>query len=190
MNTFEIILIAIGLAMDAFAVSICKGLSMKKINYRHAFIIALFFGVFQAVMPLIGWFAGSRYEKYINGVDHWVAFALLAIIGGHMLYEAIKSKDELEVPCVYQDRLNIKELFFLAVATSIDALAVGITFSLIPDTNITNAVLLIGLITFFLSAGGIVIGNTFGTKYKSRAEIAGGLILIMIGLKIVLESLF
>lgn len=190
MQTFEIVLIAIGLAMDAFAVSICKGLSMQKINYRHAFVIAAFFGAFQAIMPLIGWFAGNRYEKYITGVDHWVAFALLAIIGGHMLYEAMKDKTEPEAPCAYEEKLHIKELFILAIATSIDALAVGITLGLLPDTNIVNAVVLIGLITFFLSAAGIVIGNIFGTKYKSRAEIAGGFILIGIGLKILLESLF
>ena len=190
MSTFELFLIAVGLAMDAFAVSVCKGLSMKKINVQHTLVIAIFFGTFQAIMPLIGWFAGIRYEKYIEGIDHWVAFVLLVLIGAKMLYEALKSDDASEATSFCEERLRIKELFFLAVATSIDALAVGITFSLLPDTNITNAILIIGVITFFLSLTGVWVGNKFGSKYKSRAEIAGGFILIAIGFKILLESLF
>lgn len=190
MNTIEIILIAIGLSMDAFAVSVCKGLGMKRINYKDAFIIAAFFGTFQAIMPLIGWFAGTRYEKYIEGVDHWVAFSLLALIGGKMLYEAMKKEESHGAAFICEEKLNFKELFFLAIATSIDALAVGITFSLLPNTNIFHAVIVIGVITFFLSLAGIFTGNKFGAKYKSRAEIAGGFILIAIGFKILLESIY
>ncbi|NCB42411.1 MAG: manganese efflux pump [Clostridia bacterium] len=190
MSTIEVILTAIGLSMDAFAVSVCKGLGMRKINYKSAFVIAVFFGTFQAIMPLIGWFAGTRYEKYIEGVDHWVAFSLLVLIGGKMFYEAMKKEDIHEAASVCEESLNIKELFFLAVATSIDALAVGITFSLLPNTNMFHAIIIIGTITFCLSLTGIFTGNKFGAKYKSRAEIAGGFILIGIGFKILLESLF
>lgn len=185
MSFIEIFLIGIGLSADAFAVAICKGLNMKRINYRHALIIALFFGGFQALMPLIGWVLGSQFQRYIVSFDHWIAFILLGFIGGKMIYEAIKGEDE---GCCECDRLDIKELFIMAVATSIDALAVGITFALV-SVNIWSSITLIGLTTFVLSAIGVIIGNKFGAKYKNKAELAGGIILCLIGLKILLEHL-
>jgi manganese efflux pump family protein len=186
MSVPELVFIAIGLSMDAFAVSVCKGLAMTKVNGRHTLIIALFFGGFQAAMPFIGWFAGLRFERYITGLDHWIAFFLLALIGGRMIREAL-ARDEEIVQGSYT--LDLKELLILAIATSIDALAVGITFALLPDTDITSAVTLIGLTTFGLSCIGVVIGHRFGSKYKSRAELAGGIILIGIGAKIFLEHM-
>ena len=186
MGFIELFLIGVGLSMDAFAVSVCKGLNMKKINYRHALIIGGFFGGFQALMPLIGWALGSRFEKYIESVDHWIAFILLAFIGGKMVFEAIKGGDE-EENLSHEDRLDIKELFMLAVATSIDALAVGITFAFL-NVNIVSSITIIGLTTFVISVAGVAIGNKFGAKYKNKAEIAGGIILVLIGLKILLEG--
>lgn len=188
MGVAELILIAAGLSMDAFAVAVCKGLNMTKLNYRHAFVIALFFGVFQALMPLIGWFLGTQLADYITAVDHWVAFALLAFIGGRMIAEAMKPDDGRE-NCPATKGLDIKELFILAIATSIDALAVGITFALLPDTSIVLSVSLVGAITFVLSFLGVAIGNRFGAKYEKKAELAGGVILVLIGLKILLEHL-
>ena len=188
MGVAELILIAAGLSMDAFAVAVCKGLNMTKLNYRHAFVIALFFGVFQALMPLIGWFLGTQLADYITAVDHWVAFALLAFIGGRMIAEAMKPDDGRE-NCPATKGLDITELFILAIATSIDALAVGITFALLPDTSIVLSVSLIGAITFVLSFLGVAIGNRFGAKYEKKAELAGGVILVLIGLKILLEHL-
>lgn len=188
MSFVELFLIAVGLAMDAFAVSICKGLQMKKINYRHGAVIALFFGVFQGVMPLLGWFLGSSFGSYITRADHWVAFVLLAFIGGKMIYEALHGDDDEEMS-EGGDTLDIKELLILSVATSIDALAVGITFALLPDTNIWVSITAIALVTFVLSLVGVVIGNRFGTKYKNKAELFGGVILVLIGLKILLEHL-
>lgn len=186
MGLLELILIAIGLAMDAFAVSICKGLNMRKMNYRQAGIIALFFGSFQAIMPLIGWFLGKQFESYITSIDHWIAFLLLAFIGVNMIREALgEDEDEDESP---QDQLDIGELFMLAVATSIDALAVGITFAFLK-VNILPAVSIIGIITFVISFAGVGIGHQFGRKYEKKAELAGGIILICIGLKILLEHL-
>ena len=186
MSLWELVLIAVGLSMDAFAVAVCKGLSMKKPNYGQGALIALFFGAFQALMPLIGWALGMRFIKYISAYDHWTAFALLALIGGKMMIEASKKTDE--EPESF-DKLNIRELFLLAAATSIDALAVGVTFALLPDTDIWASVSLIGAITFLLSFAGVVIGNRFGSKYKNRAELFGGLILVAIGLKILIEHL-
>ena len=186
MSAIELVLIAIGLSMDAFAVSVCKGLAMTHINYKHTLIIGLFFGGFQAAMPLIGWTVGLRFERYITSFDHWIAFLLLAFIGGRMIREALQKDEEITRN---NGPLDIKELFILAVATSIDALAVGITFALLPGTNIISAVTLIGFTTFGLSCIGVVIGNRFGSKYKSRAELAGGLILIAIGLKIFAEHM-
>lgn len=184
---FELFLIGIGLAMDAFAVSICKGLAMEKVNKKQALIIGLYFGGFQGLMPLIGWFLGIRFQKYITSIDHWIAFVLLVFIGGKMILEAIRDKDDEQI--VEKDLpLNHKEMFLLAVATSIDALAVGITFAFL-DTPIVEAVVIIGLVTFFLSILGVVVGNFFGTLYKKKAEIAGGIILIVIGAKILLEHL-
>ncbi len=183
----ELILIAVGLSMDAFAVSLCKGLCMKKLRMSHAAVIALFFGVFQAVMPLIGWFLGTQFESYITPVDHWVAFVLLGYIGGRMIWDAIHEPDVDEC-CDIEPKLDLKELFTLAVATSIDALAVGITFAFLK-MDIVPAVLLIGAITFALSLAGVAIGFKFGTRYQKKAEIAGGVVLVLIGLKILLEHL-
>lgn len=183
----EIFLIGVGLSMDAFAVSVCKGLGMRKINKLHTIIIALFFGGFQAFMPFAGWLLGTRFEKYITNIDHWIAFALLLVIGGKMVYEVIKGEDE-EIDDNKGDTLDIKELVILAIATSIDALAVGITFAFL-SYPVLQSVSIIGITTFVLSIAGVIIGNVFGSKYKSRAELAGGLILILIGLKILMEHL-
>lgn len=184
MGILELLLIAIGLSMDAFAVSVCKGLSTQKLMTKHYLLIGAWFGGFQALMPLIGYFLGSTFEQYIVAVDHWVAFVLLSIIGGNMLVEGIKNEDDDVDPS-----FSFKTMIVLAVATSIDALAVGITFALLPDVNIVAAVSFIGVITFALSAVGLKVGNIFGLKYKSKAEIAGGVILILMGLKILLEHL-
>lgn len=187
MGFVELFLIGVGLSMDAFAVAICKGLNMRgKINFKHAAIIALFFGGFQAIMPLIGYFLGIGFEKYITRIDHWIAFILLCFIGGKMIVEAIKEWNEVDKQ--EEDRLDIKELFVLAVATSIDALAVGITFAFL-NVNIWSAISIIGATTFMLSIIGVVIGNKFGSKYKSKAELVGGIILVLIGAKILLEHL-
>jgi len=185
MSLLELFLIAIGLSMDAFAVSVCKGLAAPKLKISHMLLAGLWFGGFQALMPAIGYFLGSSFQKYITAFDHWIAFALLVFIGGNMIYEALKK--EKEDSC--NDSFSIKTMFILAIATSIDALAVGVTFALLPDVNICAAVLFIGSITFILSAIGIKIGNVFGAKYKVKAEFAGGLILILIGIKILLEHL-
>ncbi len=187
MGAIELILIAIGLSMDAFAVAVCKGLNMRKLNLKHGFIIALFFGMFQGLMPLLGWFLGSRFASYIESMDHWIAFILLLFIGGKMLYEAIKGEDDCCECCTFV--LDIKELFVLSVATSIDALAVGISFAFF-EINIIAAVSVIGAITLCLSFAGVVIGNKFGSKYEKKAEIAGGVILVLIGIKILTEHLF
>lgn len=186
MGFFELFLIAVGLSMDAFAVSICKGLKMQRFNVRHAGVIALAFGGFQALMPVIGWFLGKQFESYITGIDHWIAFVLLAVIGGKMAVESFKKEEEDSSK--ENEKLDIKELLVLAVATSIDALAVGITFAFL-QVSIVPAVSLIGVITFVLSAVGVFIGHKFGAKFKSKAELAGGIILILIGLKILLEHL-
>ena len=187
MGFAELFLIGVGLSMDAFAVSVCKGLNMRgKVNFKHAGVIALFFGGFQALMPLIGYFLGIGFEKYITKIDHWIAFLLLGFIGGKMIVEAIKewnAEDKQE-----EDKLDIKELFILAVATSIDALAVGITFAFL-SVNIWSAISIIGVTTFVLSIIGVVIGNKFGSRYKSKAELAGGIILVLMGIKILLEHL-
>lgn len=184
-------LMGVGLAMDAFAVSICKGLSMKKVKWQHATIIGLFFGGFQALMPFVGWLLGSQFEQYITKVDHWIAFGLLGIIGGKMLYEAIKGDEEEECDCCNDknaDKLDLKELFILAIATSIDALAVGITFAFLKYP-VVKAVTVIGVVTFIISMAGVYIGNFFGSRFKKKAEIAGGIILVGIGIKILLEHL-
>ena len=189
MGIIELLLTGVGLAMDAFAVSVCKGLSMKKINYGHAFMIALFFGVFQGMMPFLGWALGTQFKDYIVSVDHWIAFVLLAIIGGKMLKEAFESgKEDEEKAEDDGGKLNYKELFLLAIATSIDALAVGVTFAFL-NVNIYLAIAIIGVVTFLLSFVGVVIGNVFGSKFEKGAQIAGGVILIGIGLKILLEHL-
>ncbi|MEG2685980.1 MAG: manganese efflux pump MntP family protein [Christensenellaceae bacterium] len=186
MGLFELILIAVGLSMDAFAVAVCKGLHMTQRNYKNCFLIALFFGGFQALMPFVGWLLGTQFERYITSFDHWIAFGLLVLIGGKMIYEALSKKDDTK-GCT--DKISIKELFVLAIATSIDALAVGITFALLPDTNMIASSLLIGLITFGFSFAGVIIGNKFGSKYEKKAELVGGVILVAIGVKILLEHL-
>jgi len=184
MGFIELFLIAVGLSMDAFAVALCRGLNMRKINYRHAFIVALFFGGFQALMPLIGFLVGTQFEQYIVSVDHWIVFALLLFIGGKMIYEALKGEEE-DANC---DQLNLRQLFVMAIATSVDALAVGISFAFLR-MKIAGPVTLIGVTTFILSFFGVVLGNRFGSKYQKKAEIAGGIILILIGTKILLEHL-
>lgn len=184
MGLLELFILAVGLSMDAFAVSVCKGLSTQKLKAKHYLIIGAWFGGFQALMPTIGYFLGSTFEKYITSVDHWVAFILLAIIGGNMIREGCSMEDGKA-----NDSFSFKTMIVLAVATSIDALAVGITFALLPDVNIVAAVSFIGVTTFIISAIGLKVGNIFGLKYKSKAEIAGGIILILIGTKILLEHL-
>lgn len=184
----EIFLIGVGLAMDAFAVSVCKGLAMQKVRKKDVFIIGIFFGGFQALMPFIGWLLGTRFEQYIVEFDHWLAFILLSLIGGKMIYEVIKG-DDGEFGDEKRDMpLDLKELLVMAVATSIDALAVGITFAFL-SYPLVQSVAIIGITTFFLSVAGVFIGNIFGTKFKKKAELAGGVILILIGLKILLEHL-
>ena len=184
MGFIELMLIAIGLSMDAFAVSVCKGLSAKKLSPKHYLLAGAWFGGFQALMPLIGYLTGSAFERYITAFDHWIAFVLLILIGGNMIKEGMSKKEEKR-----DASFGIKSMFLLAVATSIDALAVGVTFALLPDVNILPAVLIIGITTFALSALGLKAGNVFGLKYKSRAEVTGGIILILIGAKILLEHL-
>ncbi len=187
MNTLDIFLLGVGLSMDAFAVAICKGLAMRKINKKQMFLIALFFGGFQALMPLIGWALGSTFAKKITAYDHWIAFILLLFVGGNMVIEAIKEwKDEDKVDEM-DPPLKIKELFLLAVATSIDALACGVTFSFYESFNIIKAITIIGITTFCISAAGVFVGNIFGDKYKAKAQLAGGFILIILGIKILLE---
>lgn len=184
MGLFELILIAVSLAMDAFAVSICKGLSMKKMEWKKAIIIGLYFGIFQAGMPVIGYLLGIRFEESIKFIDHWIAFGLLAFIGGSMIKEALSKKEDDEI----DDKVDFKTMVILAIATSIDALAVGVTFAFL-NVNIVLAVSLIGILTFIISCLGVKIGNVFGDKYEKKAEIAGGIVLILIGLKILLEHL-
>ena len=183
MELFEIIAIGIGLAMDAFAVSICKGLSMKKIDWKKAIIIALYFGIFQALMPVLGYFLGSAFSSFVQSVDHWIAFILLAIIGGNMIKDS--TDDEVEKR---NDKVDVKTMLLLAIATSIDALAVGVTFAFF-EVNLLLSISIIGIITFVLSFLGVIIGNKFGDKFQNRAELAGGIVLIIIGLKILLEHL-
>lgn len=184
MNLWELFLIAAGLSMDAFAVSVCKGLATEKVKIKHFLIVGLWFGGFQALMPALGYFLGSGFEQYISHLDHWIAFILLALIGGNMIREALSGKEECQ-----DASFSVKVMFVMAVATSIDALAVGITFALLPDVNIAAAVSFIGIITFILSGTGLKIGNVFGIKYKAKAEFAGGLILVLMGTKILLEHL-
>ena len=183
MGLVELFLTAVGLSMDAFAISVCKGLSAGKIRPRHALIAGLWFGGFQALMPLIGWFLGSRFQALISGIDHWVAFVLLAIIGINMIRESFQ-KEEEQAPASFAWRVMLP----LAVATSIDALTVGITFAFL-QVDIVPAVTLIGLTTFLLSCAGVKIGNVFGSKYKSKAELAGGIVLIAIGCTVLLRDL-
>jgi putative Mn2+ efflux pump MntP len=185
MGFFELFLIGIGLSMDAFAVAICKGLGMERINKRDTLLLALFFGGFQALMPLTGYLLGSRFASYIERWDHWIAFVLLAFIGGNMIRE---SREQEEEEIEHGGSIRYRELFTLAVATSIDALAVGVSFAFL-GVHIAPAVTLIGCTTFVLTLVGVWVGNLFGSRYKSRAELTGGIILILIGVKILLEHL-
>lgn len=169
--------------MDAFAVSVCKGLAMKKLSVKKAFIIGLWFGGFQALMPTLGYLLGTRFEKYVTAIDHWIAFVLLVLIGANMIKEALSKEEDSA-----NDSVDIKTMFLLAVATSIDALAVGVTYAFL-QVQIVPAVTFIGVITFCLSVAGVKIGNVFGLKYKSKAEITGGVILIVMGTKILSEHL-
>ena len=182
MGFVELLLIAVGLSMDAFAVSICKGLSVQKVKPKHAACVALYFGGFQALMPLIGYFLGSSLKSLIESYDHWIAFVLLALIGVNMIREAF-GKEEKQ-----NDSFSFRTMFMMAIATSIDALATGVSFA-VTDTNIWLAISLVGATTFAFSAAGVKIGNAFGLKYKSKAEVIGGLILILMGVKILVEHL-
>lgn len=181
MTIIEIAVIGVALAMDAFAVSICKGLAMNKMNYKKAIIIALFFGFFQAIMPLLGYFLGNTFAKSIAAIDHWIAFILLGLIGMNMIKEARSQEEEC-----FDDTLKIRDLIMLSIATSIDALAIGITFAFFK-VPILMAISVIGIITFIICVIGVKIGNVFGEKYKSKAELVGGAILIIMGLKILIE---
>ena len=184
MGIAELFLLAVGLSMDAFAVSICKGLATPKVRLKHMLIAGLWFGGFQALMPLIGYLLGSAFQKYITAVDHWVAFLLLIFIGGNMIKEAFSDEEESA-----DASFGVRTMFLMAVATSIDALAVGITFALLPDVNIVYAITFIGVTTFLLSGVGVKIGNVFGARFRSKAELAGGIILVLIGCKILFEHL-
>lgn len=180
----ELFLMGVGLSMDAFAVSICKGLGMRKVNKKQALVIGLFFGGFQALMPFVGWLLGSQFEKYITSIDHWIAFILLGIIGGKMIVESVKPDKEDDEVKEMDAPLDLKEMF----VTSIDALAVGITFAFL-DYPIVEAITIIGISTFFISIGGVYVGNFFGNKYEKKAEFAGGLILVLLGVRILLTHL-
>lgn len=194
MGFWALFVLAVGLSMDAFAVSICKGLAQKKLTLKNMGIVGLWFGGFQALMPLVGYFLGYQFRKQITSIDHWIAFVLLVLIGGNMIREALSSDDDsIENSNENADgnddsSLGVKTMFLMAVATSIDALAVGVTFAFL-NVNIVAAVSLIGVTTFVLSCVGVKVGNVFGLKYKSKAEIAGGVILILLGIKILLEHL-
>ena len=188
MGFVELLLVGVGLSMDAFAVSVCKGLCMKRLNMRQALVIALFFGGFQALMPLIGWALGTQFEQFITPVDHWVAFGLLLIIGAKMLWDSFHGDDDELLSCAVDGRLDLRELTMMAVATSIDALAVGITFAFLR-VDIVASVVVIGVTTFALSLVGVAVGHRFGARYEKPATVVGGVVLILIGLKILLEHL-
>ena len=183
MGLIELFLIAVGLSMDAFAVSVCKGLAMPKCTFKKAASVGFWFGGFQALMPAIGYILGAQFQEAIASIDHWIAFVLLALIGGNMIHEALDN-DEEEADA----SLDVKTMFLLAVATSIDALAIGITFAFLK-VNIIPAVCFIGIVTFIISFAGVKIGNVFGARYRNKAEIVGGVILILLGVKILLEHL-
>lgn len=183
MSIWELIIIAVGLSMDAFAVSICKGLSVKELKLKHALICGLYFGGFQALMPLLGYLLGSGFQQYITAFDHWIAFVLLVLIGANMIRESFSKEEEKQ-----SASFSPKTMLPLAIATSIDALAVGVTFAFL-QTEIVSSISIIGVTTFILSAIGVKIGNIFGSKYKSKAEFFGGVVLVLMGIKILLEHL-
>lgn len=182
MSIWSLLVIAIGVSMDAFAVSICKGLSMRKMNWKNAVIAGIYFGGFQALMPFLGYLLGIQFEDKITAFDHWIAFVLLVLIGANMVKESGEQEQEVD------DSFQFKTMIILAVATSIDALAIGVTFAFLK-VQIITAVAFIGIITFFMSILGVKIGNVFGSRYKSKAELAGGIILILMGVKILVEHL-
>ena len=184
MSIIELFILALGLSMDAFAVSICKGLSVPKLQAKHCLICGVYFGGFQALMPLLGWLLGIRFQSLITNIDHWIAFVLLAVIGANMIKESFSKEEECP-----DASFGFKTMLTLAVATSIDALAVGVTFAFL-DVTIVPAVLLIGATTFVCSAVGVKIGNVFGNRFQSKSEFCGGVVLIAIGLKILIEHLF
>ena len=185
MSLLELFLLAVGLSMDAFAVSVCKGLSVRRGSMKQALTVGSWFGGFQALMPFLGYLLGITFSSLITSIDHWIAFVLLALIGFNMIKESREEEEEEEKPYA---GVNFKELLILAVATSIDALAVGVTFAFL-QVNIVPAITIIGCTTFVISIAGVYVGNVFGSRYKSRAELTGGVILILIGLKILLEHL-
>lgn len=184
MGIGELLLLAVGLSMDAFAVSICKGLAMKKATLKAELTCGVWFGGFQALMPMIGFFLGTLFAEAIQAFDHWVAFGLLVLIGANMLKEAFSQEEETA-----DADLSVKTMFLMAVATSIDALAVGISLAMAGGVNIWLAALFIGICTCLLSAAGVKIGNVFGSRYEKKAQVAGGVILILLGIKILLEHL-
>ena len=188
MGWIELLLTAVGLSMDAFAVSVCKGLGMRKMRYDQAFVIGLYFGVFQAIMPLLGWLLGTSFSRYIQAFDHWIAFILLVLIGGNMIREALSGDEEDAAQAETDLRLDHKKLFLMAIATSIDALAIGVTFAFL-ETAILPAIGIIGCTTFCISVAGVAVGCWFGARYKKRAEITGGAILVLLGVRILLEHL-
>ena len=188
MNFIELFLLAVGLSMDAFAVAVCIGLSTAKTNIKKCLIVGLYFGVFQAVMPLIGYFAATLFADKIDSYDHWIAFVLLGFLGGKMIFESFKKEEDEEEKDGKKSSLRPANMLPLALATSIDALAVGVSFALL-DVKIIPAVSFIGITTLLISMAGVKIGNMFGSRFKSKAEFAGGIILILIGLKILLENL-
>ena len=186
MGFWELAVLAVGLSMDAFAVSVCKGLALPRVSWKECCIAGAWFGGFQALMPLLGYLLGTQFERFVTSVDHWIAFVLLGIIGGNMIRE---SREQEEEEIEHGGSIRYRELFTLAVATSIDALAVGVSFAFLPGTRIVPAVALIGTITFAFSAAGIRLGSVVGLRFKRKAEFAGGGILILLGTKILLEHL-
>lgn len=184
MTFIELLMLAVGLSMDAFAVSICKGLAVKQVKLKHMLLCGVWFGGFQALMPLLGYLLGSAFLTYIQAVDHWIAFGLLVLIGGNMIREALSKKED-DLP---DASFRFHKMLVLAIATSIDALAAGVTFALL-DTNIIFAVLFIGATTFLLSAAGVKVGSVFGGKFEKKAELLGGVVLVLLGLKILLEHM-
>ena len=182
MSLWELFIIAVGLSMDAFAVSVCKGLSVQKVKPKHYLIVAAYFGGFQALMPLLGYLLGVRFEAMVANVDHWIAFVLLGLIGANMVRESRAGEEKLD------DSFTVSTMLLLAIATSIDALAIGVTFAFL-GVNIVEAIILIGITTGIISGVGLKIGNVFGSRYKSKAEMAGGIVLILMGIKILVQHL-
>lgn len=186
MGIIEVLILSVGLAMDAFAVAICKGLSVKKLEVKHAVIVGLYFGGFQGIMPLIGYFLGSTFASYITKFSHWITFGLLVIIGINMIRESFGKDDECECS---DNSFSPKAMLPMAIATSIDAMATGVVMSIEGGLNIFISVAIIALVTFIISAAGVKVGNVFGTRYKSKAEFVGGCVLVLLGVKFLLEGL-